>query len=143
MAKFVFHVTSKKIKFSKELCHAFIDCHFSDTPLEISSDGQIVYCKRYVRRVGRVALVRAYRIDGGSDSADTFHVECIGIGGGKVELPRRFFKNATESEISAMIAWIANVFGAAAQNDLQVFRPCGYTRKRSPAQGGHGPKPTR
>ncbi len=110
-------------------------------PLEISRDGQIVYRGRVVCPVGGVAAVRAYRVDGGYDCPDTYHVECIDTVGGRVELPRRFFKNAEVKEIAAMIAWMARILGASAKDEMQVIPPSGYTRKRSPAQGGHGTRP--
>lgn len=110
-------------------------------PLVFCRDGQITYRGRVVRPVGRVAVVRAYRVDGGYDCPDTYHVECIGTDGAKVELPRRFFKNAKANEIAAMIEWISRILGASAKDQMQVIPPSGYTRKRSPAQGGHGPFP--
>ena len=110
-------------------------------PLVISRDGQIVYRGREMRPVGRVAVVRAYRVDGGYDCPDTYHVECIDMEGGRVELPRRFFKNAEAQEIAAMIAWISRILGASAKDEMQVIPRSGYTRKRTPAQGGHGPRP--
>ena len=107
-------------------------------PLVISRDGQIVYRGRVVRPVGRVAVVRAYRVDGGYDCPDTLHIECIGADGGKVGLPRRFIKNADSKEIAAVIAWISRVLSASAKDEMQDFSPSGYTRKRTPTQGGHG-----
>jgi hypothetical protein len=112
-------------------------------PLEISRDGQIAYRRKKVRPSGQVAIVRAYRIDGGYDCPDTLHVECIDAAGGKVEAPHQFFKNAEAKEIAAIILWLSSILGASAKDDMQVFPPRAVTRKRSPAQGGHAKKPSR
>jgi hypothetical protein len=112
-------------------------------PLAISRDGQIAYRGKRVRPSGLVAIVRAYRIDGGYDCPDTLHVECIDAAGRQVELPRHFFKNAEAKEIAAIILWLSSILGASPKDDMQVFAPRAVTRKRSPAQGGHAKKPSR
>ena len=63
-------------------------------PLAISRDGQIAYRGKKVRPSGQVAIVRAYRIDGGYDCPDTLHDECIDPARGKVQVPSLFLKNA-------------------------------------------------
>ncbi|HEX7516938.1 MAG TPA: hypothetical protein VF345_06600 [Chthoniobacterales bacterium] len=106
-------------------------------PLVINPDGQIEYRGRLIRPAGRVATVRAFREDLGGDSGATYHVECIAADSGAVELPRRFFKGCEPKEIAAVVPLLGHVLGASVRDELENFSPAGYTRKRSPAQGGH------
>jgi hypothetical protein len=106
-------------------------------PLVVNPDGRIEYRGRLIRPAGRVVTVRAFCVDLGGDSGSTYHVECIGADGGAIELPRRFFKKCEPKEIAAVVPLLGQVLGASLKDELHNVTPAGYTRKRSPAQGGH------